>query len=291
MNEASYPTSLDNHEESKSERDGLSDCEEIVSEVEMKDSEEISGDDGYLTDSDDELRHFVIECEGCMAEPEVDDDKLCVRCKNFPWKSLVDDGPHGNSMVLAIPQERDELLQSACRIGRFFGTVKERHGNPYDNHGYHRVRNQVELKSQTYVFRLRDFAGSESFIVTGLRPEIAQSSLRHLYPQQPNSHLLSTWLETCAKNHGIRCEPSSSGDLTNLRFIDCKSRTVTRSPPNPRFLALSYVWGSQPTTIHQMNDLLSNLPEKLPQVIDDAVSLTLSLGYQYLWVDRYVRSC
>jgi hypothetical protein len=293
MDDTPDPTSIDNHEENKSERDGLSDCDEIVKGIEKKDSEKIGGNDGNPTNKYVERRDFRIECEGCMAEPEVDDDELCVRCKNFPWRSLIDVEPDQDSMVLAIPQEEDTLLQSSCRIGRFFGTVKKRHRwclwNDR-NSRFRRIQSELGLSSQTSVLS-SPMHGNEHIIITGLRPEVVQSSLRHLYPQQLNSRLLSTWLRICTIDHDTCCQPSSSESLIDLRFIDCKNRTVTRSPPNPQFLALSYMWGSQPTKLYPMNDLLSNLPERLPQVIEDAVSLTLSLGYQYLWVDRYVRSC
>ncbi|KAH8897689.1 heterokaryon incompatibility, partial [Thozetella sp. PMI_491] len=48
------------------------------------------------------------------------------------------------------------------------------------------------------------------------------------------------------------------------------------------FVALSYKWGSTasgaPTT---------PLPEFLPATVTDAIYVTMQLGYNYLWVDRY----
>ena len=60
-----------------------------------------------------------------------------------------------------------------------------------------------------------------------------------------------------------------------------------------RYFALSYVWGNMVT----FQTLKSNLPDledddsilriknKLPQVINDAMSLVSTLGERFLWVD------
>ena len=56
------------------------------------------------------------------------------------------------------------------------------------------------------------------------------------------------------------------------------------------FIALSYVWGSKPlgSSSHQPRSLRKGacIPDTLPNVIEDAITVTLKLGWRYLWVDR-----
>ena len=89
--------------------------------------------------------------------------------------------------------------------------------------------------------------------------------------------LISGWLSFCKEHHGDRCAPQKSNGriLHGFRVINCKA-----TPPNleirpftDKYVALSYVWGPGP-------------PEAWPRVVLDAVTITLSVGLQYLWVDR-----
>jgi hypothetical protein len=51
------------------------------------------------------------------------------------------------------------------------------------------------------------------------------------------------------------------------------------------FIALGYVWGTNVNEqIHQSSEQGHTV---LPQTIEDALKVTLELGFQYLWVDRY----
>jgi hypothetical protein len=55
-----------------------------------------------------------------------------------------------------------------------------------------------------------------------------------------------------------------------------------------QYLALSYVWGKSTVLLEDDSDLAKDqLPKNLPQTIEDAILTTKSLGYDYLWVDRY----
>jgi hypothetical protein len=58
------------------------------------------------------------------------------------------------------------------------------------------------------------------------------------------------------------------------------------APEGCRYLALSYVWGgnSTPSVDLKINE---NLPNNLPRIIEDSVTVANNLGIFYLWVDRY----
>lgn len=101
-------------------------------------------------------------------------------------------------------------------------------------------------------------------------------------------------LRFCAKNHTKSCNIQMPASMTWIRLIDCGSRSILPAEEDQEYLALSYVWGKEQKPPQMSNPLngqhtepSSLLSGSLPRVIEDAISLTLSLGYRYLWVDRY----
>jgi hypothetical protein len=114
--------------------------------------------------------------------------------------------------------------------------------------------------------------------------------LRPIMPQI-DLVLVRSWLQICLDWHTNRC-CASGMDTSNLRVIDCSTRSIVNHSRGAAYITLSYVWGSldvddreilseQPST-----DRLS-LPLRVPQTIEDAIEVTMALGYQYLWVDKY----
>lgn len=83
-----------------------------------------------------------------------------------------------------------------------------------------------------------------------------------------------------------RCILINPDGLSNIvRLADTEGRSES-------YLALSYVWGST-----QKNDPLTRaklatskrgiLTTDLPRAMQDAIDITMKLGFRYLWVDRY----
>ncbi|KAF2648892.1 hypothetical protein K491DRAFT_641744, partial [Lophiostoma macrostomum CBS 122681] len=78
--------------------------------------------------------------------------------------------------------------------------------------------------------------------------------------------------------------------MPNLLLIDCHTREICRGTTETSYIALSYVWAKAAP-----NDsgpaLLS--PQRLPssdnlsQVVKDSISVTIQLGFRYLWIDKY----
>ncbi|KAI1355540.1 heterokaryon incompatibility protein-domain-containing protein [Xylaria sp. FL0043] len=52
------------------------------------------------------------------------------------------------------------------------------------------------------------------------------------------------------------------------------------------YVALSYVWGRN-NDFSTLTKGCLELPTLLPRVIEDAILVTLSLGYRFIWIDRY----
>ncbi|KAI3327305.1 HET-domain-containing protein [Xylariaceae sp. AK1471] len=64
--------------------------------------------------------------------------------------------------------------------------------------------------------------------------------------------------------------------LPSFQVIDCRSRAIITWPidTKPPYLTLSYVWGE-------------GGHDNLTTLVEDFISVTTGLRYQYLWVDRY----
>ena len=102
---------------------------------------------------------------------------------------------------------------------------------------------------------------------------------RRLQPDRIDYHLLRYWYGFCAQNHRKTCAINSKEYPEMLKVIDCRTRRIIGAPPSCSYVALSYVWGKQTST---------TVPsDTIPSVISDAMIVTLELGWQYLWVDRY----
>ncbi|KAK7974491.1 hypothetical protein PG989_016339 [Apiospora arundinis] len=101
-----------------------------------------------------------------------------------------------------------------------------------------------------------------------------------------NPEIVQEWLNECQGAHG-NCLPHG-WLLWVTKLIDCtngRAVSVSNLETVPDYVALSYIWGEPNTT--------SGKPAKekdrnaLPQVVKDAILVTKSLGFRYIWVDRY----
>ncbi|KAH7179944.1 heterokaryon incompatibility protein-domain-containing protein, partial [Fusarium flagelliforme] len=92
------------------------------------------------------------------------------------------------------------------------------------------------------------------------------------------------WLCLCDESHGV-CKSLVSKSTTPISLIDCNRHCLVHGSQESRYVALSYVWGKAGRSF--------NLPERkygvplhgLPRTISDAIAVTKSLEYEYLWVD------
>lgn len=105
--------------------------------------------------------------------------------------------------------------------------------------------------------------------------------------------LITTWLSACETHHTLCTASESRETAPDVHFINCQTRIVVSGSDLPsvtKYVALSYVWGTKtpaesgPETSRRPG---SALPEDAPAVIGDAIKVTLALGFQFLWVDKY----
>lgn len=106
------------------------------------------------------------------------------------------------------------------------------------------------------------------------------------------------WITTCRENHGRRCKPHGTANIPHFYLFECSTRKISEHKPSqpnrrPEYVALSYVWGKSPVGQQppqhswQQESLDDQGTGLVEAAIEDAIRVTLQLGYQYLWVDRY----
>ncbi|KAF2660313.1 HET-domain-containing protein, partial [Lophiostoma macrostomum CBS 122681] len=101
------------------------------------------------------------------------------------------------------------------------------------------------------------------------------------------------WLTQCSRLHSQSgCKMTSA--TGPLKLIDCNTRYIVDYIGEARpldYVALSYLWGSEANGVEQKglesSQSTSKLSEDVPKTIEDAITVTKSLGYKYLWVDKH----
>jgi hypothetical protein len=101
-------------------------------------------------------------------------------------------------------------------------------------------------------------------------------------------------LAECQEKH--TCCPSKVSPTLPKRVVDVGTDslnprlTLHISEPNEKalYVALSYCWGGPQeitTTLATLKTYTSSLPAELPRTFQDAIQVTRSLGFRYLWID------
>jgi hypothetical protein len=99
--------------------------------------------------------------------------------------------------------------------------------------------------------------------------------------------IVRRWLQLCSRYHGDSCSSSEVPNIPGFQLLNFKTTKLEPYIPRMKFIALSYVWGRNVNEqMHQNNEHGHFF---LPRTIEDALKVTLELGFQYLWVDRYCK--
>jgi len=229
------------------------------------------------------------------AHPQGD---LCQRCAGIDWSLLL---PSEISYycedfdfleLFSVPESRQELRASTCPLClllslnqddktlRLFCACYELchlDGGPTI------PRRQYDW---THHAPYLDVTGGESrFLLQDARANTQHYVVRKLAPERIDYDVLRHWLRHCKRHHRTKCSPNFSSSIPGLLVFDCKAGEVVAAPEDTVFpyIALSYVWGGV--------GIAPKEPKEFPATIRDAITVTLKLGYRYLWVDQLVRSC
>jgi hypothetical protein len=207
---------------------------------------------------------------------------VCRRCSRM-WRTFA----YGRSpaeYIGKIRETREELADSGCRICRLIAHVAFTHRitatpltmrwDPNDGH-----QSCIEI---SFTWPKIIESTSPMLLLSRLDKDSISSRLDELPAKELDMTAARRWINHCKDQHGYGCKPLSQTRLSALKVIDCKQRAIVPLLPNCEYVALSYVWGS-------VSNSASERLEDAPATIEDSITVTLALGYHYIWVDRYVR--
>ncbi|KAI1817711.1 heterokaryon incompatibility protein-domain-containing protein [Poronia punctata] len=101
-----------------------------------------------------------------------------------------------------------------------------------------------------------------------------------------DARTVTSWLHYCRRHHKLLCGLGSV-PISGFQVIDCENLSVEEGKPGTPYVALSYVWGETPFGTPRHLDGRRLLPTQLSQVILDSIDVTRTLGYRYLWIDKF----
>jgi hypothetical protein len=207
----------------------------------------------------------------------------CVECAQLLRMQLAKGAKYS---LRTLHETAAELLVSPCRICRIFGRSIPTNLEPpinvslvtefgavvvrFDPLGQNLIR-----PKDVYLTYSNDPFQPEPWYRRNVSDEIGPAEVSRI----------GEWLALCRQHHR-KCSPThQNSTLRGLRVIDCIERCVVTAPAACSYVALSYVWGEILGHEQLFSDVKTN---NLPQTIQDSIEVTQRLGFQYLWVDRYV---
>lgn len=111
-----------------------------------------------------------------------------------------------------------------------------------------------------------------------------------LIPPKLDPVLPRTWIDFCMTNHAKTCA-SPGRPIRGLKLVDCREKEVVfiddLNAEAIEYVTLSYVRGSADELPPPHGTMPAVLPAELPPLLADAMTVTRSLGFRYLWVDQY----
>lgn len=141
--------------------------------------------------------------------------------------------------------------------------------------------------------------------------EISGPRVRSMYEQSTglvDYNLINSWIDICTTFHGPKreglCHVENEGSSTMpMYLINLKTRKIATAQVGTRYVAVSYVWGDDASQTssnsvvppyHDGERLVTphtdrglQLPKRLPQTLEDALTLTEAIGEQFVWIDKY----
>ncbi|KAF1932678.1 HET-domain-containing protein [Didymella exigua CBS 183.55] len=227
--------------------------------------------------------------------PDVSDDRehLCDRCSALNLGSYSDVQEEKERGTIAFIEKAS--MRRGCKLCKQFGCIfaalesirKESSGHSSFTLDYRRLRTE---RWNDFYIRVRFMEFSKIFDfdfdfypTTPLDLEDSWIPIvKTMTSNTSNLDLAQRWLRICQSSHA-RCQRLQAR-CEILRVIDCREKTLRLIDSSEPYACLSYVWGDHPTG--EKGDWTSTL-RRAPRTIQDAMSVTLSLGIAYLWVDRY----
>lgn len=235
------------------------------------------------------------------SERSATDDRLCDQCRQIDFDILLDPNDDVPFVIKLLAPPLDLSFPETCLLCSFFwchvideaepGERFEIYATPLS--GVYKYANfppvlesMAMYLSYQYTAGPHPAEGCKYFV----RLSAGRFSGSETRPGLIDYEIIRSWLSLCSSVH-CECEDTHQSlnfhDIPGFRLIDCLMGTIipAAEASEREYTTLSYVWGSS------SNDsalaATSSLPDKLPLVVDDAMTVTLLLGYRYIWIDRY----
>jgi Heterokaryon incompatibility protein (HET) len=169
-------------------------------------------------------------------------------------------------------------------------------------HSYYRLRSEQKSLALSIVYRKPELPAEQEKAIVCIRVNrnpVPQPGDCQIRPLKANIGRFRDWLHYCEKNHQMFCVPVLRSDNLKYRLIDVREQCIVDAPLRVagrqgriRYIALSYVWGTQPQKL-VLNTINENELRKVgaldvhkpSRTILDAINLVQLLGERYLWVD------
>ncbi|KAK1446353.1 hypothetical protein CMEL01_10596 [Colletotrichum melonis] len=245
---------------------------------------------------------------------DIDKRYLGLDSPDSPFALLVCDD---NGAVEMVGIEVDHVEKtSACPCYEIFKILKFEGSHTYLVY-LHPSRKQYDLqmkdkkvtRPQLKTCQLYDFNRtsrlSDGLTARNIRTFRSDRTFKLVQPGQPDPKLSADLLsiksalarEAC--RHHLKSEGGQNWEalfprgLPGWSVIDCFTDEIVNledcvasagSFDAVEYATLSYVWGSAQSDCPRLG---RKLPASVPRVIEDAKTVTASLGFRYLWVDRY----
>ncbi|KAI0113658.1 HET-domain-containing protein [Nemania sp. FL0031] len=195
----------------------------------------------------------------------------CVLCQFFvATNPSLDLGPRVPNQTIVVRDVAEENFSQFYSNGRLA---------PYSPGQLFVVRESVTVSGKFCslgdAFCAVGSSGSSDVSMDGL------ARGRIIEPDRIDYGVIRSWISHCKGRHAECLDPS----FMPLKVIDCRRRIITKVLDHVTYVALSYVWGNSPSL--EEPPTTDGFSMKLPAVVEDAITVTLALGYDYLWVDRY----
>jgi hypothetical protein len=230
---------------------------------------------------------------------KIDRDGLCKWCVSIPWEDLANPLKVPPDQLPLIHHTAKSLRNSSCRVCCFLGNIIISHDTPirmFSSAPPYLLKLNKNMTVDNQHIGILQFVKATKRSVWPLQNDLHVLVLQDLpsgVDQWPKSLMLGEMplevlkhsIVTCQREHGNECSPKSTTILQNLKVFDCETCDVVSAPADCRYVALSYVWGPTMTNPGIKAPLT---PAELPRTVADSCTVVKSLGYKYLWVDRYV---
>lgn len=233
-------------------------------------------------------------------------ESLCNMCRAVDWPNVTDwEGIRslptvfgliiGRKSLVVGQSSRAQLLVSRCRVCRLIGhlfnpdldgcliTMYRLEARDYLTESFVNGKRSKLVKLAVCSPKIGStvaFGGEDDYTQFLLAHNFVESPqcIRTLQTSRIDFEFFKAKLQLC-KNRHEECRRSTTSEATELYVIDVVAEERVPAKPGWRYIALSYVWGEEPSHEHE---------KKFSPLVQDAMFVTNALGCRYLWVDRYV---